>query len=54
MGLYFQVALGIAHQHTDPSHTLALLPPRRKRPRSSRGTAKQSDEFAPFHSVKLH
>src|SRR5262245_58060196 len=47
MGLYFQVALGIAHQHTDPPHPVRLLPPRRERPCCRR--AEQRDNLAPFH-----
>src|SRR5262245_8250575 len=51
MGLYFQVALSITHQHTNPSHTLALLPARRNRPRNRRRAAEQRDELAPPHSI---
>src|SRR5262249_14956892 len=47
MGLYFQIALGIAHQHTDPPHPVRLLRPRRQRPR--RRAAEQRDELAPPH-----
>ena len=45
MGLCFQVALGMAHQYTDPPHPLALLRARRERP-SSR-TAERGYQFPP-------
>ena len=48
VGLCFRVALGIAHQHADPPHPLALLRPRRKRPRDGRA-AEKCDELAPLH-----
>jgi hypothetical protein len=47
MGLCFRVALGIAHQHTDPSHTVALLRARSERLRHRAG--EERDELAPFH-----
>jgi hypothetical protein len=51
MGLCFRVALGMAHQHTDPPHPLRLLRARRKRPRRRRA-AKELDELAPpDHSI---
>src|SRR5262249_19967182 len=49
MSLCFRVALEMAHQHTDPPHPLALLRPRRERPR--RRAAEERDEVAPFHSI---
>src|SRR5262249_1526735 len=49
-GLSFRIVLGPIHEHTDASHPLALLRPRRKRPR--RRAAKQRDErAAPDHSI---
>ncbi len=48
VGLGFRVALGISHQHADPSQQAALLRPRRKRPCGKR-TAESSDEFASPH-----
>src|SRR5262249_9097741 len=45
----FQVVLGIAHQHTDAPHPLALLRARRERPRSR--ATEQCDEFAACHSI---
>ena len=41
------IALDRAHQHADPAHALALLRPRRERPRGS--AAEERDELAPFH-----
>src|SRR4029453_18103134 len=38
------------HQHTDPSHPLALLRARRERPRDCRAAEKR-DELAPFRSI---
>src|SRR5262249_36148904 len=48
MGLYFQVALGIAHQHADPPHSIRLLCPRRQWPRRSRA-AEQREELTALH-----
>src|SRR5262249_15863836 len=45
----FQVVLGIAHQHTDAPHPLALLRAPRERPRGR--TAEQRHERAPVHSI---
>jgi hypothetical protein len=39
-------------EHTNATHTLALLRARRERPR--RRAAEQHDEFAPFQLTKLH
>src|SRR5262245_18783022 len=50
--LSFRV-VGDAHQHADPPHPLALLPPRRERP-SSRRAAEQRDELAAFQLIELH
>ncbi len=49
MGLCFQVALGIAHQHTDSSHPIRLLRACCKRPRNR--SAEQRDEVAALHSI---
>src|SRR5262249_49734375 len=50
-GLSFLVALDMHHQQPDPPHALALLRPRRERPRSCRA-AQQRDELAPAaHSI---
>ena len=38
------------HEHADAPHPLALLRPRRDRPRRRRA-AEQRDELAPFHSI---
>ncbi len=42
------VALGIAHQHTDPPHTLGLLRARGAWPADGRA-AKERNELAPPH-----
>src|SRR5262249_13995918 len=48
--LHFRIALGQAHQHADPPHTLGgLLRARHERPR--RRAAEQRDELAPPHSI---
>src|SRR4029077_1051342 len=47
MGLCFRVGLGIAHQHTNPSHTVGVL--RARRDRQRRRAAEERDELAPFH-----
>src|SRR6516165_7610440 len=49
-GLRAGVALGQSGQNTDPPHPLALLRPRRERPRGRRA-AEQRDELAPLHSI---
>src|SRR5262245_54731788 len=41
--------VGLALQHADTPHPLALLRARRERPRSR--AAKQRDELAAFHSI---
>src|SRR5262249_54656197 len=47
------VALGVSHQHADPSHPVAaLLRPRREGPRRRRAAEKR-DELAPLHSITL-
>ena len=46
-GLTFRVVLGIAHQHPDAPHLVALLRTRRKRP--YRCAAQKRDESAPLH-----
>src|SRR5262245_913036 len=45
----FWIALGISDQHADARHPLALLRPRRERPRGR--PAHERDEFPPFHSI---
>src|SRR5262249_42485577 len=47
--LCFRIALGKAHQYTDPPHPVRLLRARRERPR--RRAAEQRDERATFHSI---
>src|SRR5262249_30413018 len=49
-GLRFRVALGKRHQHADAPQALALLRPRRERPRCRRA-AEQRDDLAPSHSI---
>ena len=48
-GLIFRIVRGCRHQHADAPHALALLRPRRERPR--RRAAEQRDELAPIHSI---
>src|SRR5262249_48290114 len=47
---HFGIALRIRHQNPDAPHPVALLRPRRARPRS-RSAAKQRDERAALHSI---
>src|SRR5262249_41887569 len=47
--LTFRIILGVEHQHADAAHAVALLPPRRERPRDR--AAEQRDELAPPHSI---
>src|SRR5260370_10698235 len=49
LGLSFGVVFFHAHQHADAPHPLALLRPRRERPRR-RPTAQQRKDLAPFTS----
>src|SRR5262249_10934359 len=46
----FRIVRGQRGQHADAPHSLALLRPRRERPRRRRA-AEQRDELAPFHSI---
>src|SRR5262249_23341631 len=50
ISLIFPIILGKCHQDSDPPHSLALLRPRRERPRGRRA-AEQRDELATFHSI---
>jgi hypothetical protein len=45
IGLILRIGFGDRHQHADPPHALALLCPRRERPR--RCAAEPSDESTP-------
>jgi hypothetical protein len=45
--LAFWNVCGAVHEHADASHPLALLRPRRERPRSC--AAEQADELTAFH-----
>src|SRR5262249_1186671 len=47
--LAFWIVRSPVHEHADAAHALALLPPRRERPR--RRAAEQRDELAPLHSI---
>jgi hypothetical protein len=49
-GLLFRIIRSCVHEHTDASHALALLRPRRERP-CCRRTTEQRDELAPPHSI---
>src|SRR5262249_15418273 len=49
LDLRVRVAFSISHQHANPPHPLALLRPRRQRPRGR--ATKQPDELAPLHSI---
>src|SRR5947208_1968523 len=46
--LVFRIVLGERHEHADPPHAVALLRPRRQRPRR-RHAAEKGDELAPLH-----
>ena len=46
-GLSLRIVRGLAHEHADAPHPLALLRTRRERPRGRR-TAEQRDELAPL------
>src|SRR6516162_340839 len=46
-GLPCEIVCSQSHENTDPPHPVALLRPRRERPR--RRAADQRDELAPFH-----
>ena len=48
--LPFRIVRGPRGEHPDAPHALALLRPRRERPRGRRA-AKQRDELPPFHSI---
>ena len=50
LGLCLKIVFAVRHQHADPPHSLALLRPRRERPRRCRA-AEQRDELAPLHSI---
>jgi hypothetical protein len=47
-GLSFRIVRGQVHKHADPTRPLALLRPRRERPRDRRA-AEQRDELAALH-----
>jgi hypothetical protein len=53
VGLSFQIALGIRHQHADAPHPVTLLRPCCARPRRRRA-AEEGDELTPFQLTKLH
>ena len=46
--LSFRIVGGEVHEHADAPHALALLRPRRKRPRGR--AAEQDDEIAPSYT----
>jgi hypothetical protein len=52
IGLHFRIALGERIEHADPPHPLALLRPRRERPRRCRA-AEEDDALPPFHCLIL-
>jgi hypothetical protein len=49
-GLLFRIIRSCVHEHAHASHPLALLRPRRERPRRRRA-AEQCDELAAPHSI---
>src|SRR5262249_25678879 len=48
--LCLRIVRGVGHEGADAPHALALLRPRRERPRNHRAT-EQRDELAPPHSI---
>src|SRR5262249_52560414 len=48
-GLRLRIVRGVRHEHADAPHPLALLRPRRERPRGC--ASKQPDERAALHSI---
>src|SRR5215470_7482980 len=51
--LSFSIMSGEWGEHADAPHALALLRPRRERPRGRRA-AEQRDEVAPFYLIEWH
>src|SRR5262245_23664930 len=49
-GLSFRIVHSYVHKHPDPPHPLALLRPRRERPRSRRAAEQRDEAAAPHYS----
>src|SRR5262249_58038629 len=49
-----RVAFGIRRHHADAPHAVALLRPRRQRPRRHRGATEEREEGAAVHGCARH